>query len=153
MTKNLANSIDYVTNTSIDFWDTPYRTFDNVDSCGCPVVLTKLFTAAASTSFYSLHIWTYDDSEEADIDWNPGDNEPDVANKIADVLKLASLAASGDEQDELDGRLNLIQEAEYSMERNDDKWVWWKIKPDFAQSRSNASKITSLNGTGNLTVA
>lgn len=108
-------------------------------------------------SFYSLHIWNYDDSEdEDDIDWNPGDSDPDVANKIADALKLASLAASGAEQEELDYRLNYIQETEMSLDRNDERRVWWKLSPRLAQPGRNVSRILGSGGpgsAGNLTVA
>jgi len=70
-------------------------------------------------SFYSLHIWNDAGSEEEDTEWNLGDGDPDVGNKIADALKLASLAARGDEQEDLDHRVDFIQEAESKTERDD----------------------------------
>ena len=157
VTKDLANSIDYATNTSVDFWETPFRT-------STPIPFRGSYSAnasacvAASMSFYSLHIWNYasDASVDMDPDWNPGDGDPDVANKIADALKLASLAASGAKQEELDARLDYIQETEMSMDRNDAGRVWWKLSPRLAQEGRNGSRILGPGGTGstrNRTVA
>jgi len=157
VTKDLANSIDYATNTSVDFWETPFRT-------STPIPFRGSYSAnasacvAASMSFYSLHIWNYasDASVDMDPDWNPGDGDPDVANKIADALKLASLAASGAKQEELDARLDYIQETEMSMDRNDAGRVWWKLGPRLAQPGRNGSSIRGpgrIGSSGNLTVA
>jgi len=107
-------------------------------------------------SFYSLHIRNYLGSDDQDADWNPGDSDPDVANKIADAVKSASLAASGDERDELDGRLDYIQEAEMSMDWDEGRRVWWKLSPRLAQPGRNVSSNLTSGGngsTGNLTVA
>lgn len=107
-------------------------------------------------SFYSLHIWNYARSEyETDVDWNPGDGDPDVANKIADTLKLAALAASGHDREELENRLDYIQETEMSMGRNDEKRVWWKLSPRLAQLGRNVSSVlgsSRIGSTGNVTV-
>lgn len=96
-------------------------------------------------SYYSLHIWNYD-SEEEDLDWNPGDSDPIVADKVADALKLTWHAANESERFELDQRLDFVQEAESDMDRNEQDRVWWRIGPpkiDF-----EVGNLTSLfNGT------
>lgn len=157
VTKDLANSIDYATNTNVDFWETPFRASKPIPFRGS-YSANAIACVAASMSFYSLHIWNYagDESVDVDGDWNPGDGDPDVANKIADALKLASLAASGAKQEELDSRLDYIQETEMSMDRNDAGRVWWKLSPRLAQQGRNGSRILGPGGTGstrNLRVA
>lgn len=109
---------------------------------------------AATMSYYSLHIWNYD-SEEEDLDWNPGDSDPIVADKMADALKLAWHAAEESERFELEQRLDFVQEAESQMDGNDEDCVWWRIWPP--RSDFGIGNLTGLfNGTGmtrNRTIA
>lgn len=154
VTKNLANSIDYVTDPTKDFWSEFPGTSTKVSLLLVKFVTNVVPIVAAITSYYSLHIWNYEPEEEA-LDWNPGDSDSMVADKIADALKLASQATSGADQEELDARLDFVQEGESAMERDDEGRVWWSLDSpmiDFAV-RNMTTLFDGTRTTRNRTIS
>ena len=80
---------------------------------------------ARDTSFYSLHVWRPLDT--GDIDWNPGNNDPDVGGAIDRSLIRAMRAppAYSPASRELGRRQEYLWAAVGRMEYSEPTTNWW----------------------------
>ena len=83
-----------------------------------------------------------------DIDWNPGNNDPDVGGIIDDKLIAARRAAvrGSPRQIELDRRQEYLWEAVGPMTYGEPTYNWWDGPP--RRDISSSAHQLALNGTG-----
>ena len=143
VTKGLGKTIDSMLDTSVtQFPNPPLRKTTPVTPTATLLTLAK----APSSSFYSLHVWNF--MPTGDIDWNPGNNDPDVGGVLDNKLTAASFAAArgGPRQKELRRREKYLWEAVGPMKYGEPTYNWWDGSP--APGLSSSAHQLALNGTG-----
>lgn len=103
-------------------------------------------------NFYSLHIWSTSGGE--DNDWNPGNYETEVGEKILKAVKAAEAATAPDspEREDFAWRREYIQEAVARMDDTEEHTWWYSPRPRLEGPAGNTSIVLgSANGTASAT--
>lgn len=115
VTKGLENTIDPITNSDSKIFPDP--------------------ALPPSSTFYSLHVWNHTPS---DIDWNPGNSDPDVGDALAQTLHRAGRAAPAGSpaEAELERREEYLWAAVGRTEYGEPVTNWWDgpSKPGLSSS-------------------
>ena len=100
-------------------------------------------------NFYSLHIWSV--SGGVDTNWNPGNYESAVGERVLQAVREAEAATPPDspEKEDFEWRAEYIGKAVGRMD-NSDQRTWWDFPGPLLQGPGgNASRMLgSSSGTG-----
>ena len=159
VTKGLKNTIDAITaDPSVEiFPDPPLRKMTDRYplSTHSPLPYVLAYAGknqAASSSFYSLHIWNLMDS--GDDEFNPGNNEPDVGIAMCKSLWRAKREApeGSPVQVELQRRYEYLWDGVGRMIHDaSDNWWDGPSRPSLSSSASRLA-LNETVGDGNATV-
>ena len=150
VTKGLGKTVDAMINTDqYRFPNPPLREKQTPCTPTAPIIAnTREKKKAPTSSFYSLHVWNYVSTGSGDIDWNPGNNDPDTGGTIDEKLVAAIRSAmrGSMRRQELERRQEYLWRAVGPMTYGEPTANWWDGAPPRLASNGTGGAVNLTHG-------